>query len=66
MLVECGQLKIKTNRKAMNKDPVWLNVGSCRRFSQPNLKSRTLKCYIYDNSSGYHSKPSSGLDVTEL
>ena len=23
-------------------------------------------CYIYNNSSGYHSKQSSGLDVTEL
>ena len=43
MLVECGQLKIKkTNCKAMNKDAVWLNVGSSRRFNQPNLTSKKI------------------------
>ena len=46
MSVECGQHDIKNlsaiKWEAMNEDPAWLNIGSRKRFNQPDLKSKTI------------------------
>ena len=80
MSVERGQLKLKSlsaiNCEVMNEDPAWLNVGSHRKFNQPNLKIKMIisqrllqgwhivlhlkQCF------GLSDQQSSGLDVTEL
>ena len=40
--VSLGICTFHIPRKAKNEDPALLNVGSRRRFNQPNLKSKTI------------------------